>query len=285
MLYVCPTPIGNLRDITQRVLDVLAECDLVACEDTRRTGNLLRHFGLRKELVSFFEHNEVRRVGQLIAALRQGKVVALVSDAGTPALSDPGYTLVRACLDEDLPLTVLPGPSALLVALVASGLPTDRFTFLGFVPRGRAERVMAFFQTAAACGGTLVAFESPRRIGSTLAVLAARWPERRAAICRELTKLHEEIQRGSLAQLASRVSGPLRGEIVLVLEAEAPPARGATAHHEEGSGQVLDAALRRLLSREWGAREAAGFLAEVTGRPERKLYSRALDLQRRGPGE
>lgn len=282
MLYVCPTPIGNLEDITLRVLAVLREVDVIACEDTRHTGNLLRRFEIRKELVSFFEHNEVRRLDLILGYLREGKQVALVSDAGMPALSDPGYSLVRACLDEDFAVTVLPGASSIPVALVASGLPTDRFTFVGFLPRGSAGKLIGFLEAAGAAGGTVVAFESPRRLRAALAAVAERWPERRVAVCRELTKLHEQVLRGTAADVAAGLSEPVRGEIVLVLEPDRAPAGGAAGGAvAEGA---LTAALDALVAHGFGSKEAAGLVASLTGMPQREAYQTAVKArQRRGP--
>jgi 16S rRNA (cytidine1402-2'-O)-methyltransferase len=283
VLYVCPTPIGNLDDITPRVLDALGRADLVACEDTRRTGRLLERFGLRKELVSFYEHNEDRRVASLLARLREGATVALVSDAGMPGLSDPGFTLVRAALEEGLPVTVLPGASAVTVALVASGLPTDRFTFAGFVPRGAASRVLGFIEEAGAAGGTVVVFESPKRLPATLRALAERWPERRLAVCRELTKLHEQVIRGRPEEVLAKLSDPVKGEIVLVLEplpGSKTPGRAAGASGGPDE-EELASALDSLLERGWGAREAATLVSQLSSASFRPLYSLALERSRR----
>jgi 16S rRNA (cytidine1402-2'-O)-methyltransferase len=212
-LIVCPTPIGNLEDVTLRVLAALREADLVACEDTRRTRVLLDRYGVAGKLVSYHEHNERARSDELIARMQQGAVVALVSDAGMPLVSDPGLILVRACVAAGLGVEVLPGPSAALSALVASALPAERWQFVGFLPRKRSE-LTAVLRTPE----TVVAFESPRRIGATLALLAESDPGRQVAVCRELTKMHEEVVRGTAAELAERYAGePPKGEIVLVL--------------------------------------------------------------------
>ena len=213
-LIVCPTPIGNLDDLTPRVRDALVAADYIACEDTRRTGGLLDKLGIRPAppLVSNHEGNEAARATELAQRIERGDAVALVSDAGMPAISDPGYKLIRRCIERDLDVTVLPGPSVVPVALVASGLPTDRWRFEGFLPKrsGEMERVLRSAET-------VVAFESPRRVGESLAALAAIAPDRPAAVCRELTKMHEEIARGSLAELARRFRGDVKGEIVLVI--------------------------------------------------------------------
>ena len=212
-LIVCPTPIGNLEDVTLRVLAALREADIVACEDTRRTRVLLDRYGVAGKLVSYHEHNERARAGELVAQMRDGAVVALVSDAGTPLVSDPGFVLVQACVAAGLAVEVLPGPSAALAALVASALPADRWRFVGFLPRKKGELQAAF-------GGpeTLVAFESPRRVAASLQVLAALDPERPVAVARELTKIHEEVVRGTAAELAARYADePPRGEVALVV--------------------------------------------------------------------
>ena len=216
-LVICPTPIGNLADITLRALETLAQADLIACEDTRHTRILLERHGLGGiELISYHEHNERGRTPRLLERIRDGALVVLVSDAGTPLLSDPGFELVRACIEQGLEVQALPGASAVTTALAAAGLPADRFTFVGFLPRqrGELERLLG------AASHTLVAFESPRRVGATLECLAELDPERPVALCRELTKLHEQIVRGSAATLAAhcREHSP-RGEIVLVIGA------------------------------------------------------------------
>jgi 16S rRNA (cytidine1402-2'-O)-methyltransferase len=264
-LVVCPTPIGNLEDITLRVLSALREADVVACEDTRRTRVLLDRYGVKARLVSYHEHNEERRASELVERMRAGETVALVSDAGMPLVSDPGYVLVRACVAAGLPVEVLPGPSAPLTALVASGLPADEWRFAGFLPRKRAELRRALAEP----GATLVAFESPRRLPATLAALAEVDPERELAVCRELTKAHEEVVRGTAASLAARYSGqPPKGEIVLVL---APRPRPAT----DGPDPAAVDALRQLVDAGAQPRKAAGVVAELTGGSANALY-RAL---------
>lgn len=261
-LIVCPTPIGNLEDVTLRVLAALREADVVACEDTRRTRVLLDRYGVNASMVSYHEHNEEERASELVARMRDGAVVALVSDAGMPLVSDPGFVLVKACVAAGLAIEVLPGPSAAIAALVASALPAQRWRFTGFLPRKRSELVRAF-----ASPETLVAFESPRRVAASLAVLAALDPERPVAVCRELTKIHEEVVRGSAAELAVRYgSEPARGEVVLVVGA-APEVVGDLE-------PALDA-LRRLIDAGAKARPAASVVAELTGLSANALY-RAL---------
>ncbi len=259
-LLVCPTPIGNLEDVTLRVLRVLGEADAVACEDTRHTRVLLERHGIAAQLVSFHEHNERARAAELAQRIADGEVVALVSDAGMPLVSDPGFALVQACLAGGLPVEVLPGPSAVLSALVASGLPAERWCFVGFLPRARGE--LASLLSSAT--QTLVAFESPRRLAGTLELLAELDPTRRLAVCRELTKLHEEVARGSAAELAARYrERPPRGEVVLVCA-------GVPAQQVQRDAALL--ALRSLVESGAKARPAAAALAKLTGLGANELY-------------
>jgi len=267
-LVVCPTPIGNLEDVTLRVLSALREADVVACEDTRRTRTLLDRYGVSATLVSYHEHNEERRAAELVERMRTGETVALVSDAGMPLVSDPGYVLVRACVVAGLAVEVLPGPSAAIAALVASALPADRWRFAGFLPRKRGElqRVLA------EPGGTLVAFESPRRVPGTLALLAEIDPEREVAVCRELTKLHEEVVRGSARELAERFAGAApKGEVVLVL---GPAGTEGGVGVDVGEPAGLEQ-LRRLVEAGAKPRVAASVVAELAGGSANELY-RAL---------
>lgn len=260
-LVVCPTPIGNLGDVTPRVLDALRSADAIACEDTRRTGLLLERLGVAAggRLVSFHEHNERARAGQLVSRIADGEVVALVTDAGMPAVSDPGWVLVHACAEAGLTVEVLPGASAVLVALVASALPADRWSFVGFLPR-KAKELAEVWRRAE----TVVAFESPRRVGAALASLASVDPGRPVAVCRELTKLHEEVVRGSAGELASRFAGAeVRGEVVLVVG-------GAAAGAVDSARAV--AALRALVDAGARARPAAAVVSELTGMRANDLY-------------
>lgn len=264
-LVVCPTPIGNLGDITLRALEALREADLVACEDTRRTKVLLDRYEIASRLVSFHEHNESARAFELGGRIEGGDVVVLVSDAGMPLVSDPGYFLVRACLERGLPVEVLPGPSSAVTALVASGLPAERWRFVGFLPRKRRdlERVLAEGQD------TLVAFESPGRLLATLEALAALDGERPAAVCRELTKLHEEVRRGTAAELAEHYAEHApRGEIVLVVG-------GAPAGIADR--ELALEALRALVEAGAKARPAAGVVARLTGVGANELYKALTD--------
>ena len=264
-LVVCPTPIGNLEDVTLRVLAALREANVVACEDTRRTRVLLDRYGVKAKLVSYHEHNEEARAGALVERMRAGETVALVSDAGMPLVSDPGYVLVRGCVAAGLPVEVLPGPSAAITALVASGLPAGSWRFAGFLPRKKGE----LRQALAEPGGTVVAFESPRRVPATLALLASIDPDRPVAVCRELTKAREEIVRGSAAELAERYAdAPPRGEVVLVLGP-------STAAESASAGPAGLEALRRLVEAGAKPRTAATVVAELTGGKANELY-RAL---------
>lgn len=217
-LRVVATPIGNLDDLSQRARDALASADLVACEDTRRTGRLLAHLGLDKPLLSLHEHNERERLPRLLAALGRCEVIALVSDAGTPLLSDPGFLLVREAAAAGARVEPLPGPSALLAALVASALPPHPFTFVGFPPP-RAGKRRAFFRGLASLGHTLVLYESPHRLLASLEDALAELGDRPAAVCRELTKLHEETLRGPLSALLAELGRrpAIKGELVVVL--------------------------------------------------------------------
>lgn len=217
-LVVVSTPIGNLEDISPRAVRALEEADLVACEDTRHSGRLMAHLGLSKRLVSLHEHNEARRLPQLMSAMEQGMVVALVSDAGTPLVSDPGFLLTREAAAQGFRIEPIPGPSAILAALVASGLPPYPFTFAGFPPRTGKKR-RRFYRNLAEIEHTLVFFESPHRLPTSLGEALDLLGNRPAAICRELTKLHEEVLRGPLADLLEELRGrpSLKGEFVIVL--------------------------------------------------------------------
>jgi 16S rRNA (cytidine1402-2'-O)-methyltransferase len=265
-LAVCTTPIGNLEDVTLRVLRELDEADLVLCEDTRRTRVLLDRHGLKATLVSYHEHNEARRTAEVLPRLVAGERIALVSDAGLPAISDPGARLIAAALDAGVPVTVLPGPSAVETALVASGLVGDRYQFLGYLPRGEA----ALARLWAELGRwpyVAVAFESPRRLPSTLASLAGALPDRRVAVCRELTKQFEQVVRGSAAELAARFVQAPKGEITLVLGASPVPVENDAAALEAVSELVGEGVPRR---------RAADVVARLTGLPRNRLYRKSL---------
>ena len=264
-LIVCPTPIGNLGDVTPRVREALADADLVACEDTRRAGRLYERLELEPpQLVSNHDQNEDRRSSQIAQQIERGAKVALITDAGMPVISDPGYRLIRACIDRDLEIEVLPGPSAIPTALVASGLPADQWRFEGYLPRraGELERVLRSAET-------VVAFESPRRLPDSLAALGALAPDRPAAVCRELTKLHEEVARGTLSELSRRFRSEVRGEVVVVIG----PASGGASRDPDVT-MAVDA-LRRLVQSGARPRAAASVVAALTGTRANDLY-RAL---------
>jgi 16S rRNA (cytidine1402-2'-O)-methyltransferase len=264
-LVVCPTPIGNLEDVTLRVLSALREADVIACEDTRTTKVLLDRYGVSVERVRYDAHTERRVAPRLVERMRRGEVVALVSDAGMPLVSDPGLVLVQACMAAGLEVEVLPGPSAALAALVASGMEASTWRFVGFLPRKRGALVEVFGSPE-----VVVAFESPRRVGATLRALAEVDPERLVAVCRELTKLHEEVVRGTAASLAARYADePPRGEVVLVI--------GGAAGGEAELGPALTA-LRRLVDDAGArARPAATVVAELTGTSANALYRALTD--------
>ena len=280
VLYICATPIGNLQDVTLRVLEALRSCDVVACEDTRHTRILLDRHGITARLLSFHGHNEEQRLSQITSLLAEGKDVAVVSDAGMPGVSDPGFSLVRACVAQGLEVTVLPGPSAVSTALVLSGLPCDRFAFVGFLARARGkmiEQIAAFEGTGAA----LVAFESPRRLRASLQILAERWPERQMAVCRELTKVHEEAVRGTAVEILAQLSDPVRGEIVLVFEASPAAATGELTGVPTGDVEArARAALAELVANGVRTKTAAAVVAQLTGLPARRAYELALDVKR-----
>jgi 16S rRNA (cytidine1402-2'-O)-methyltransferase len=268
-LYLVATPIGNLRDISLRALETLAGADVIACEDSRVTRKLTEHYGISTPLTPYHEHNAAEARPKLLARLGEGQAVALVSDAGTPLISDPGYKLVRAASLAGHAVIAVPGASAVLTALGVAGLPTDRFFFEGFLPAKQVARQKRIAQLTA-IPATLVLFESGPRLGAALADLAAGLGPRAAAICRELTKLHEEIRRDDLASLARHYEsgGEIRGEIVIVV---APPAEEAAT-----AGNV-DELLRDALMRV-SVKDAVGEVAMATGRSRREVYQRALTL-------
>jgi 16S rRNA (cytidine1402-2'-O)-methyltransferase len=269
-LYIVATPIGNLRDITLRALECLAAADLIACEDTRVTRKLLDRYGMAAPLIAYHEHSAAAARPRLLERLAAGAAIALVSDAGTPLVSDPGYKLVRAVQDAGYPVTALPGASSVLAALTVAGLPTDRFFFEGFLPAKAGPR-RARIAELAHMRATLVFFESGPRISDALADLAAGLGHRDAAACRELTKLHEEVRRSSLAALAGDYASgaEARGEFVIVV---APPDKAQ--QQEPGD---IDDLLRRALGRA-SVKDAVSEVAAATGAPRREVYQRALAL-------
>jgi len=267
-LAVCATPIGNLEDVTLRVLAELAAADVVLCEDTRHTRGLLDRHGIRARLLSYHEHNEAKRTAELLPRLEAGERVALVSDAGLPGVSDPGGRLVRAALEAGLEVSVLPGPSAVETALVASGLVAEQYRFLGFLPRG-AGQLAALWEELRAWRWPAVAFESPQRLPATLRSLAAAAPEREVAVCRELTKRFEEVARGTAAELADRFREAPKGEITLVVG----PGGGTAADGGEAEAQ---AAVAELVAAGVPRRQAAALVSRLSGVPRNRLYRASL---------
>ena len=271
-LYVCATPIGNMDDITLRVLRVLSEVDLIAAEDTRHTGKLLRHHGIDTPMISYHDHNETGRAEELVGRLIAGERVALVSDAGTPAISDPGYALVKGTIDAGIDVVALPGASAFLTALVASGLPPHPFYFGGFLPRKGQER-RRLFQTLASLEATLIFYEAPHRIVSTLKDVAAVFPGRDVAVARELTKKHEEIVRGVAEDVCQRIAqSPPRGEFVLVIA----PAT-ASERQEVSTAQIVQM-LEESLKSGKTKREAVLEVASLLGVNRNRVYDAAIQL-------
>jgi 16S rRNA (cytidine1402-2'-O)-methyltransferase len=264
-LAVCATPIGNLDDVTLRVLDELRAADVVLCEDTRHTRVLLERHGISARLLSYHEHNEAKRTAELVPRLQAGERVALVSDAGLPGISDPGARLVAAALEAGVPVTVLPGASAVDTALVASGFAAERYQFVGFLPRG-ATALGSLWEELAGWTYPVVAFESPRRLPATLRSLAAADGERLVAVCRELTKKFEEVVRGTAGEVAARFAEPPKGEITLVLG----PASG------QADSEDAVAAVAELVAAGVPRRQAADLVARLTGTTRNELYRRTL---------
>ena len=272
-LYIVATPIGNLRDITYRAIDTLVAADVIACEDTRVTTKLLTAYDIDTTMVPYHEHNAAKMRPQLLDRLRGGAIVALVSDAGTPLISDPGYKLVREAVAAGIPVSTLPGASAPLAALAAAGLPTDRFYFAGFPPTRRTARRAALARLAA-IDATLVFFESPRRLANSLADMRDAFGRRNAVVARELTKRFEEFRRSDLDALAAHygATGPPKGEIVVLV---APASSEASAAQQRD----LDDLLRQALE-DMSVRDAAATVSVATGLPRRDVYARALELDR-----
>lgn len=269
-LYLVATPIGNLRDITLRALDVLAGADSLYCEDSRITRRLLNAYDIQTRLAVYHEHNAETVRPRILADLAKGARVALVSDAGMPLVSDPGYKLVREVLEAGYKVIPLPGPSAPLTGLVASGLPTDRFLFAGFPPQKASAR-QRWLADLDLQGVTLILFESPNRLAKSLADMAALWPERQAVVARELTKMYEEFRRGSLAELAAHYdeAGAPKGEIVLLL------APLEAVEKEADLDQLLGLALESM-----SLKDAVAHVTRATGEPRKAVYARALEINR-----
>ena len=267
ILLLVAMPIGNAGDIGARALELLARADVIACEDTRRTGAMLATHQIRRPLISYFEHNEQRRISQIIERLQRGETVALVSDAGTPAISDPGFKLVRTAIEAGIPVTAVPGPSAAIAALTISGLPTDRFAFEGFLPERAAARRNALEQIARE-RRTLVFFEAARRLAETLAGMAdAFGADRRAAVVRELTKTHEETVRASLGELANRFRDERAlGEVTIVVE-------GAPEGYANRAPEIT---VEDLTAEGVSLSSASAIVARLSGRSRREVYQEAL---------
>jgi 16S rRNA (cytidine1402-2'-O)-methyltransferase len=266
-LAVCATPIGNLDDVTVRVLRELEAAELVLCEDTRRTRALLARHGISARLLSYHRHNEARRTAELLPRLASGERVALVSDAGLPGINDPGARLVDAALEEGVAVTVLPGPSAVETALVASGLLSERYQFLGYLPR-RADELAAVWVELKRWSWSAVAFESPQRLPRALSTLANVSPARRVAVCRELTKRFEEVVRGTASELAGRFATPPRGEITLVVGPAEPEFADVDDDSLQAVGELVAAGLGRA--------RAVALVARLSGARRNELYRRSL---------
>jgi 16S rRNA (cytidine1402-2'-O)-methyltransferase len=275
-LYLVGTPIGNLEDITLRALRILKEVDQIACEDTRHTQKLLTHYDIHKPLVSYHEHNELTRAPELVLALEQGARIALVSDAGMPLVSDPGHRLVSLCLRHKIPVVPIPGPSALLASLSASGLPNEEFLFVGFLPARSGERRRALERLRIE-DRTLILYEAPHRIAESVADARGILGDRPACLAREVTKLHEEFLRGKLSEIAASLEErPARGEITLLIGA--PDAGEARSHAD--STQSLAARVEELMHQaKLDRKDALKLAAKERGLTRRAAYSQIVDLQ------
>lgn len=272
-LLVCATPIGNLGDVTLRVIEALKAADVIEAEDTRVTRKLLARYEIATPLEPYHAKNLERRTPEVVARIEGGQVVALVSDAGTPGVSDPGAHLVDACIDAGVAVEVLPGASAILAALVASGLPTHAFYFGGFLPRKAGDRVRAL-EKLALLDATLVFYESPRRTAATLSSLAEAMPGRTAVMARELTKLHEEVARGEVGELAARIAGrELKGEVVLLV---GPPDKGSEARRVRSDPEELRALVDALVASGSTRKDAVRAVSERTGVPRNDVYEAAV---------
>jgi len=267
-LYIVSTPIGNLEDITLRALRVLSEVDLIAAEDARHSLKLLNHHGIRKPMISYRREKEDARAEDVIKRLDAGQSVALISDAGTPGISDPGSVLIKKAIDEDIPIVAVPGPTALVAALSLSGLRTDRFTFLGFLPARSTERRKAL-ETIRFDEKTIVFYEAPHRIAASLQDMADILGERRAAVVKELTKIHEQVIRGVLPSVAEAVrNSTIAGEYVVVVE--------GWSRTEETTTETAVSELRALMKKGLSRKEAAQRIAQIYGLPKRDLYRKSL---------
>ncbi len=267
------TPIGNLEDITARAIRLLGEADLIACEDTRHTVKLLNHYGIRKPTLSYHQHNEASRADELLKRLEQGAQIVLVSDAGTPVISDPGHRLVCLCLERQIPVVPIPGPSAVIAALAASGLPSEEFLFVGFLPSRSAAR-REILDNLAKENHTLVLYEAPHRLADTLSDALNSLGRRQAVIAREMTKVHEEFLRGDLADLLVQVQQqPIRGEITLLI---GPPSPGAEKSHELSAAPLRERVEQIMRERQIDRKAALKLAARERGLTKREAYKRLV---------
>ncbi len=273
-LYIVATPIGNLEDITLRALRVLKEVDIIAAEDTRVTRKLLSHYDIHTEMIAYHQHSKGRRSEEIVEMLAEGRNVALVSDAGTPGISDPGHELIGLCIARDIPIESLPGPTAMIPAVVVSGLSTSHFTFDGFPPRKDSDR-RAFFRSLQAETRTIVLYESPLRLGKTLQAILKELGDRRIAVVREVTKLFEEVFRGSVSEAIGHFSGKVKGEIVLVVEGAMPPEDAAA------SEDMILPRLNELIKSGMSERDAVRQCAVELKLPKRVVYAKALEMKSR----
>jgi len=272
ILYIVATPIGNLEDMTFRAVRTLKEADLIAAEDTRHSRKLLAHFGITTPLTSYYDHNQALKGERILKTLQEGRQVALISDAGTPCISDPGYQLVRDALSAGITVAPIPGACAAIAALSAAGLPTNAFTFAGFPPNKEGKR-RSFLASLTSAQGTVVLYEAPHRLKATLADIATVLGERQVVVARELTKLYEECLRGTASAVREQVQdGRERGEVVLLIA----PADEDSAQTE---GPSAEEQIRELLAKGHTVKEAAALVAAITGLPKRELYARALIMK------
>lgn len=276
-LYIVPTPIGNLKDITIRALDVLKECNVIAAEDTRQTIKLLNHFNIKKQLISYHQHNELTKSEEIINRVRGGEIVALVSDAGSPGISDPGSVIIKRCIEEEVEFEVLPGATAIITALVNSGLDTTKFTFRGFVPRENKERRVLISEIKNH-KETLVFYEAPHRIKETLSFLHAELGDRKVAICRELTKLHEQIVRGSISEVIEHfnTNNP-RGEFVVVIEGKSQEEIDLE-QKAKWENTTVEEHIILYVDRGYSKKEAIKLVAKERSMPKSEVYKYSTDL-------
>jgi len=276
-LYIVPTPIGNLKDITIRALDVLKECNVIAAEDTRQTIKLLNHFSIKKQLISYHQHNELTKSEEIINRVRGGEIVALVSDAGSPGISDPGSVIIKRCIEEEVEFEVLPGATAIITALVNSGLDTTKFTFRGFVPRENKERRVLISEIKNH-KETLVFYEAPHRIKETLSFLHDELGDRKVAICRELTKLHEQIVRGSISEVIEHfnTNNP-RGEFVVVIEGKSQEEIDLE-QKAKWENTTVEEHIILYVDRGYSKKEAIKLVAKERSMPKSEVYKYSTDL-------